>query len=451
MNAIGSLILAAGKGTRMQSTLPKVMHKIGGLPLLGHVANMISAAFPKAHKGVIVAPTMDIVHSYIKQFDINIDITIQCEQLGTGHAVSAARNFICQNDIILITLGDVPFVQAQTLQHMVLPLIEHSSVDIVFLAMHETQPNTYGRLIKDEHGQLQKIIEVKEASELEKQVTLCNAGFIAVRSKPLLRFLETMKPSLVSGEYYLTDIAAYAYDCGWSIKIIETSADEVKGINSQQDLSIAENFFQQQRRRQAMVNGVTLVDPQSVYFSYNTVVGKGTIIHPQVVIGPDVIIDDHVEVHSFSHLAGVHIKSKAQIGPFARIRPQTVINEKCRIGNFVEVKNSIIGESSKINHLAYIGDTTMGQYCNVGAGTITVNYDGFNKWPTSIGDKAFIGSNGTIIAPVSIGEKAIIAAGSTITKDVTKNAVAFGRSRQVELKEKAEQIRNRAQSLKDQK
>ena len=451
MKSIGILILAAGKGTRMKSTLPKVMHKIGGLPLLGHVIKTAQKCAHNHKLAVVIASDMNDIQTYGQTLDSSLSFFQQVEQKGTGHAVAMAKDFISATDIVLIMLGDVPFVQPSTLQNMLTPYDEEQKIDLVVLAMHELNANTYGRLVTDNDGRLQKIVEVKEASDSEKRISLCNAGFMAVRSKYLWEFLQAMQPSRVTGEYYLTDIVAYAYGHEWNIKVVEAPADEVKGVNSQHDLAAAEHDFQQRCRHQALDRGVILVDPQTVYFSHDTVIEGGTTIHPNVVMAPGVVIDGDVEIFSFSHMEGVHIKSHAKIGPYARIRPNTVIASKARVGNFVEIKNSTLGFTSKANHLAYVGDSTVGERCNIGAGTITVNYDGVNKWPTFIEDGAFVGSNSTLIAPITIGADALIAAGSTITKDVAKNTVAFGRTRQVELPGRAEQIRHKARQLKDKK
>jgi bifunctional UDP-N-acetylglucosamine pyrophosphorylase/glucosamine-1-phosphate N-acetyltransferase len=449
--SLGAIILAAGKGTRMCSPLPKVLHKIGGRPLLGHV--MASAAEVVEGIAIVLSPEMPEAVDYCRKQSLDITFAYQQEQLGTAHAVLAAQAFIEQiSDAVLIMLGDVPFITPATLNLMLDSLKQDDQIVAVVLAMHESKPNTYGRLVLNKAGHLERIVEVKEASADEKQITLCNSGFFAVKTKYLLSLLKEIQPSPQTGEYYLTDIVAVAHGRGLKVAVV-TAEDtaEGQGINTQVDLARAEHHFQQQRRLNAMLAGVTLIDPSSVYFAYDTKLAPGITIHPQVVFGQDVKVDTGVEILSFSHLEGVHIKANAKIGPFARIRPLTTIEENARVGNFVEIKNAVLGEGSKANHLTYVGDADVGRQCNIGAGTITVNYDGVNKSRTTIEDKAFVGSNSSLIAPITIGEGSMVAAGSTVTKNVAKDALAFGRARQVELTDGAKRLRQSLAVKKAQK
>jgi bifunctional UDP-N-acetylglucosamine pyrophosphorylase/glucosamine-1-phosphate N-acetyltransferase len=444
-----ALILAAGKGTRMKSPLPKVMHKIGGQPLLGFVLSAVRALALEGQVGVVLSPTMQDVAAYCQRRMPGIQIFWQTEQLGTAHAVRAAEAMLDNPDAnVLILLGDVPFIKPTTLHHMLAQLEADPLTGAVVLAMHERQPNTYGRLVKDETGKLVRIVEIKEAAIKEKDISLCHSGFFAVKGTYVLDIVQQIQPSSTTGEYYLTDMVDIMSRQGLQVAIVETDPEEVQGINTQMDLAQAESYFQHQRRQQALADGVTLIDPASVYFSYNTQIAAGVTVHPHVVFAPDVSIEEGAEIFSFSHLEGVSVHAGAKVGPFARIRPHSVIQRNGRVGNFVELKNTVLGVDSKINHLAYAGDCTIGNQCNIGAGSITVNYDGANKWHTFIKDGAFIGSNSALVAPLTIGEGAIIAAGSTITQDVDKDALAFGRARQVEIKGGAHRIRQNVANKK---
>ncbi len=444
-----AVILAAGKGSRMKTPLPKVLHKIGGRTLLNHVITAAQNVDPAIDISVVLSPQMPEVAVAYQDQDHSIQVFFQQEQLGTAHALLAAEHaFQDFSGDVLVMLGDVPFIQPATLKKMLNRLDQNPQAALVVLAMHQTAPNPYGRLVTDNQAKIKKIVEVKDASDDEKKITLCNSGFFAVKGKHLLDLLKKVQPSPVTGEYYLTDIVAIADSQGLQVFYEETNATEVQGINTQHDLAVAEACFQTHARTKAMENGVTLIDPSSVYFSFDTQIASHVTIYPQVYFGPQVTIESGAEILSFSHLEGAHIKSRAKIGPFARIRPSTIIEADARIGNFVEIKNTTVGSQSKVNHLAYVGDSQIGSQCNIGAGTITVNYDGVNKWKTTIKDKVFIGSNSSLIAPLTIEKGAIIAAGSTITHDVAENALVFGRARQMVKNGGADRIRSQLQDKK---
>ena len=444
---VSIIILAAGKGSRMQSNKPKVMHKIGGRFLLDWILNTAQSIADPPQIGLVLSPGMDDVSAYCRKHFPLISLFYQNQQNGTAHAVLAARTFIENaKGPVLILLGDVPFIQPETLTNLLKTLQKNAAAIIAF---HADPPNSYGRLIMDQHNQLNKIVEVKDASLLEQQSSLCHSGFFAVQPQFLLPYLQQIKPSPVTHELYLTELVTIVRQHQQTVGVVTADATTVQGVNTQHDLAHAEFYFQQQKRFQALESGVTLIDPLSVYFSFDTHIAPGVTIYPHVVLGPGVQIEQGADIFSFSHIEGAHIKTNAKIGPFARIRPHTIVESQAKIGNFVEIKNATIGTGSKMGHLSYIGDCTMGAHCNIGAGTITVNYDGINKWPTYIGNHAFIGSNTALIAPLTIGDAAMVAAGSCITRDVAKNSIAFGRARQVELANKADEFRRKSQQIKN--
>jgi bifunctional UDP-N-acetylglucosamine pyrophosphorylase/glucosamine-1-phosphate N-acetyltransferase len=444
MKNISIIILSAGKGTRMKSSMPKVMHKIAGREMLNMVIDVAKEIQP-TNIAVVISQELQNYQSKIalSHHNFALDFIVQQEQKGTGHAVSCAVDFFKNtnkfSDKILILYGDTPLISSKTLQQMLNKLDNFS---LCVLGFENNQKNSYGRLVVDSNNHLKKIIEVKEATEEQKQITLCNSGVMAINGKILPELLAKLNNKNSTQEFYLTDIIEIANQHGHQATFISTNQEEVLGVNSRVELANLEKIRQKQIRTKMMENGVTLLSPKTVYFNYDTSIDNDTVIHPNVVFGEGVVIDSNVEIKSFCHLEGVHIKTNSKIGPFARIRPQTIVNEGVNIGNFVEIKKSKIGKNSKINHLSYIGDSTIGESTNIGAGTITCNYDGFNKFTTEIGDNVFIGSNTAIVAPVKIGDGAIIGAGSTITKNVESNDLAISRAKQENLTNLAIKYRN---------
>lgn len=413
MAHITAFIVAAGKGTRMKSSLPKVMHKIVHLPMIEHVAlNAKSAGIS------------DLVYILAKnhQYDAQ-KIAIQKEQLGTGHAVQIAlQQYPTQEGKIIILYGDTPLITPSTIQKMIAAL---DSAPLIVLGFEPANAAQYGRL-KMKDGTVSEIVEYIDANEEERNIKLCNSGVIAADAALLNKLLPKINNCNAKKEYYLTDLVALNGGAG----LVIASEDEVMGVNDRAQLARAENIMQERLRKVAMENGVTMIDPSSVYLAYDTKFGRDIILEPNIYFGPNVEIEDNVEIKFSSHIEGAIICSGSRIGPFARIRPSTKIGQNSKIGNFVEVKNAKIGESVGINHLSYIGDAAIGRKTNIGAGTITCNYDGIKKSHTIIGENVFIGSNSALIAPVEIGDGALIAAGSTITHNVPANSKSFARARQ---------------------
>jgi bifunctional UDP-N-acetylglucosamine pyrophosphorylase/glucosamine-1-phosphate N-acetyltransferase len=352
----------------------------------------------------------------------------QKERLGTAHAVLAARAAIERGyDDLLIVFGDTPLIEAHSLQAARNKLSE--GADVVVIGFRPASPHGYGRLI-EEGGKLTAIIEEKEASEAQKKISFCNGGLMAVRGSHALALLDAVDNKNAKGEYYLTDIVGLAHGKGLNVVAIEVPVDNVIGINNRAELAEAENIWQNRKRQEMMLAGVTLIAPENVFFSHDTLVETDVVIEPNVFFGQGVHVASGALIHAFSHIEGAKIGVNAEIGPFARLRPGANLGEKSKVGNFCEVKNAQVGKGAKINHLTYIGDATVGASSNIGAGTITCNYDGYNKYKTVIGENAFVGSNSSLVAPVSIGDNAYIASGSTITDDVPADALAFGRARQ---------------------
>jgi bifunctional UDP-N-acetylglucosamine pyrophosphorylase/glucosamine-1-phosphate N-acetyltransferase len=355
----------------------------------------------------------------------------QTERKGTGHAVLMARAALAgRPGPVLVVYGDTPLIGTSTLQRLVDEIRAGRSVAVA--GMRPSDPGPYGRLVLGKDGSLERIVEAKDANEAERAITLCNAGVLAADGKVLWELLEQVRPNNAKGEYYLTDVVGLARAAGLSCGAIEADADEVVGVNSRLELAAVEALFQKRKRDAAMAGGATLADPASVWFSHDTVLGRDVWVGPSVVFGPGVRVGDHVTIKGFCHLEGTSIADGAQVGPFARLRPGAVIGADAHIGNFVEVKAAVIEQGAKVNHLSYVGDAHVGARANVGAGTITCNYDGFVKARTEIGAGAFIGSNTALVAPVKVGPGAIIAAGSVITKDVAGDALAVARGEQVE-------------------
>ncbi|MCD0421881.1 bifunctional UDP-N-acetylglucosamine diphosphorylase/glucosamine-1-phosphate N-acetyltransferase GlmU [Rubrivivax sp. JA1024] len=420
-----TIVLAAGEGTRMRSSLPKVLNPVAGRSLLAHV---LSAAPHGDHDrlAVVIGPDHQAVGDEAKRVRADAAISIQAQRLGTAHAVLAAREAIAQGaDDLLIAFGDTPLISAETFARLREPLRNGSS--LVVLGFRAADPTGYGRLVVED-GRLTAIREQADASADELKITLCNAGVMAIDGKIALDVLDKIGNANAKGEYYLTDAVGIVRDLGLTASVIETSEDEVRGINTKAQLAEAETVMQTRLRQAAMATGVTLIAPDTVYLAADTTFGKDVVIEPFVVIGPGVSIADGAVIHSFSHLSEAKIGAKAQVGPYARLRPGTSLGEGAKIGNFVETKAAQIDAGAKVNHLTYIGDAHIGASANIGAGTITCNYDGFDKHKTEIGPGAFIGSNSSLVAPVKIGTGAYVGSGSVITKDVPDDALAVERN-----------------------
>ena len=437
-----AIILAAGKGTRMKSDRPKVLHNLAGAPLLAHVLHAAKAA-GLTRCAVVVGPGMDEVAAAATALDPKIEMFVQAEQLGTADAVKAARRAVEEfQGHVLVLYGDTPLLMPETLHNARAELI--SGADLVVIGFEAENPTGYGRLLLDDRGRLAAIREEKDASEEERALTLCNSGIMAFRSsKTLLGLLGRIGNDNANKEFYLTDAAALARSDRLEARMVLSNAEEVLGVNSRAELAEAEILMQRRLRASVMANGATLVAPETVFLSHDTRIGKDVIIEPHVVIGVRVVIEDDATIKSFCYMQDSRIGKGATVGPFARLRPGAVLAKDAHVGNFVEIKQSEIGEGAKVNHLTYIGDTSVGARANVGAGTITCNYDGFAKHRTEIGADAFIGSNSSLVAPVKIGEGAYIGSGSVISKDVAPDALALTRSPQEEREGWAAKMRER--------
>lgn len=424
---ITCIILAAGKGTRMRSQRHKVLHEVAGRSLLGHVLAS-TKAIGAAQVIVVVGAGREQVEASLEG-DAHVSTALQEEQLGTGHAVVCAKDAVAAMEgVTLVLYGDVPFVSAETLQS--LQQTAQANAGVAVLGFHAADPGAYGRLVTNETGDLDAIVEYKDATDEQRAITLCNSGILAAPTRLLFELLADVKSDNAAGEYYLTDVVALARTRGVQASVTVADEAEVQGVNSRLDLSAAEASFQQRTRAAMMAAGVTLQAPSSVHFHYDTVLEPDVMIEPNVVFGPGVVVKEGAIVRAFSHLEGCVIESGAVVGPYARLRPGAHIGQGAKIGNFVEVKNARFDAGAKANHLSYIGDAHVGEKANIGAGTITCNYDGFFKYKTQIGAGAFIGSNSALVAPVTIGDKAIVGAGSAITKDVEAGDLAVTRAPQ---------------------
>ncbi len=424
--AIALIILGAGMGTRMNSDMPKVLHQIAGAPMLVHAMKSGAALDPE--RTVIVAGHgAETVGKAAKAYDPDAVIAIQSEQLGTGHAVAQAREALDGFDGDAIVLyGDTPFIQPETLAAMTAARLTH---DIVVLGFEAADPGRYGRLIM-QADQLDRIVEFKEASDKERAVTLCNSGVVAADAQTLLALIDAVDNDNAAGEYYLTDIVGIARAKGMTATVVQCPEAETMGINSRAELAGAEAVFQTRMRNAAMADGVTLTAPETVFFAHDTVVGRDTIIEPHVVFGPGASVETGATIRAFSHLEGCHVARGGVVGPYARLRPGAELAEDVKIGNFVEIKNAQIAEGAKVNHLSYVGDAEIGARSNIGAGTITCNYDGVFKHKTTIGADTFIGSNTMLVAPVTVGDAAMTGSGSVITRNVPPGDLAVARAQQ---------------------
>ena len=423
---IALVILAAGKGTRMKSDLPKVLHPIGQAPMLAHA--MQSGATLEPERTVIVAGHgADAVARAAQGIDETAQVVIQSEQLGTAHAVNQARAALegFAGDVVVL-YGDTPFVRPETLERM---LAARAQNEVVILGFHAADPARYGRLVMTgEH--LDRIVEYKDATEEERAISFCNSGLLACDAETLFDLIAQVGNDNASGEYYLTDVVELARACGLSVTAVACDEAETMGINSRADLAGAEAVFQARARAELLEAGITLTAPETVHLAFDTVIGRDALIEPNVVFGPGVTVESGATIRAFSHLEGCHVSRGAVVGPYARLRPGAELAEDVRIGNFVEIKNAEISEGAKVNHLSYIGDASIGAGSNIGAGTITCNYDGVMKHRTEIGRGAFIGSNTMLVAPVNVGDGAMTGSGSVITQDVEADALALARARQ---------------------
>ena len=422
-----TVVLAAGEGTRMRSSLPKVLHPVAGQSLLAHVLGAAPHG-PGAALAVVVGPDHAAVEQEIKRIRPDAKIYIQRERLGTAHAVLAAREAIAGGaDDLLVAFGDTPLISAETFERLRAPL--RNGAALAVLGFRAADPTGYGRLLV-EGDHLVAIREQADASAVERAVDLCNAGVMAFDGRRALEIIEKIGNANSKREYYLTDAVAIIRDLGWEAVVIETSEDEVRGINTKAQLAEAEQVMQQRLRKAALEAGVTLIAPDTVYLAADTKIGNDVTIEPFVVIGPGVSIADGAVIHSFCHITQASIGKNTSVGPYARLRPGTSLGDGARIGNFVETKAAVLDAGVKVNHLSYIGDAHIGANSNIGAGTITCNYDGFSKHKTEIGEGAFVGTNSSLVAPVKIGNGAYIGSGSVITKDVPDDALAVERSQQ---------------------
>lgn len=422
------IVLAAGKGTRMKSDLHKVLHPIAGRPMVKHL--MASAAELSPARQVVVAGHGR--EQLERALGGSATIAVQDPQLGTAHAVQQAEGALAgfEGDV-LILYGDVPFVRAQTMQAMIARLHEDDAPAAVVLGFEPADALQYGRVIAED-GRIVKMVEHKDASDAERACRVCNSGLMAVRSADLFGLLARVGNDNAQGEYYLPDVVNIAIADGRTCAVVVTDdADEVAGINSRAELAEAEGRWQQRRRMTAMADGATLIAPETVWFSWDTVLGRDVTVEPNVFFGPGVSVADGVTIHAFCHLEGATLAPGVHIGPYARLRPGAKLEEDVKVGNFVEVKNTVMHRGAKASHLTYLGDAEVGADANIGAGTITCNYDGYFKYKTTIGERAFIGSNSALIAPVKIGADAIVAAGSAVSRDVADGELRMVRAEQL--------------------
>jgi bifunctional UDP-N-acetylglucosamine pyrophosphorylase/glucosamine-1-phosphate N-acetyltransferase len=427
MTQIAAIILAAGKGTRMKSDLHKVLHPIAGRPMLMHLMDAVDALNP-AKKVVVVGSGKEQLEAALAG---SAELAVQEPQHGTGHAVQQAEAALAgfEGDV-LILYGDVPFVPTSTMQTMIDRLNADDNPAVVVLGFEPEDTQAYGRIVT-QNDRIEWMVEHKDATEAQRATKLCNSGLMAVKTKDLLPLLARVGNENAAGEYYLVDIVNIATQDGRHCYVVKTDPYDVTGINSRGELAAMEGEWQARRRVQAMVDGASLIAPETVWFSWDTKLGRDVLIEPNVFFGPGVTVADNVKIRANCHIEGATIGSGCEVGPFARLRPGTLLEEKAKIGNFVEVKKARFGAGAKANHLSYIGDADVGAKVNIGAGTITCNYDGYFKYQTVIGEGAFIGSNSALIAPVKIGRDAIVAAGSAVSRDVADGDLRMVRAEQL--------------------
>lgn len=424
---IACIILAAGKGTRMKSALPKPLHPLAGLPMVSHVIRTAEAIEPEKIV-VVIGPDMQEMAEAVKPHATAIQQTVN----GTGGAALAAKEHFKNFDgDILVIFGDMPLMKPETLERMVDIRGQLPSIGLAFSGFRPENPSMYGRMVKDEDGTLKKIVEYKDATEAERKIGLCNGGVICADGAKLFHWLSQLGNDNAQKEYYLTDLPQAARLDNRTTHVVEIDAEEMEGANTRMEMARLEMLMQKRMREKHMLGGATLIDPASVFFSHDTVVGQDVTIEPNVFFGPGVTVGNNATIHAYSHISGAVIGDGAEIGPFARLRPGSKIGQSVKIGNFVETKNTTLGAGAKASHLSYLGDAEVGEKANIGAGTITCNYDGFMKYKTKIGKEAFIGSNSALIAPVTIGNGAYVGAGSAISQDVPDNALGITRAPQI--------------------
>lgn len=439
---IVAIILAAGQGTRMKSALPKPLHAVGGMPMLGWSLNA-AQALGATRIVTVLPPNSETTQDWLG----DIEFAIQQDARGTGHAVLAVKHMLDSfSGIALVMFGDTPLITAATLSQLTSRISD--GADIAVLGFHAADPTGYGRLICSEDGQLNAIIEHKDASKDERQINFVNGGVMAVACPLIFDLLGAVSDDNANGEIYLTDIIHIANERGHKVATCETDEAEITGVNNRADLAKVESIIQKRLRNIALEQGVTMQAPETVFLAADAVIERDVIIEPHVVIGADTHIGEGSIIKSFSHLEGARLGPCCIIGPYARLRPGTIAGDGVKIGNFVETKNTNLANGAKANHLTYLGDAMIGEHANIGAGTITCNYDGTNKFKTLIGDGAFIGSNSALVAPVSIGANAIVGAGSTITADIPDDAIAIARGKQTNIDKAAIAFRERAQDKK---
>ncbi len=437
-------ILSAGKGTRMNSTKPKVMQEIAGIPMLEILINSIKKI---DGRNINIITSQDDHLNLKKYFDNlslkNLSYIIQKDRLGTAHAVKTffEQKKSLQDGILIVLYGDTPFVSQKTIKKLIKKIAEKEA-KIIIAAFISNKENQYGRLITDKENIL-KIVEYKEANEQERQIKLCNSGIMAFDLATAKKLIPQINNNNSKKEYYLTDIVELANKNNDKVQYITTLEDEVQGVNNKVELAKANQYYFQQKREESLLSGVTMIDPQSVFIYNNVTFGKDVTIEPNVIIKENVNIADNAHIKSFSYIENSDIGKNVVVGPYARIRPKTTLEDNVKIGNFVEIKNSTIKNSSKVNHLSYVGDSILGKNVNIGAGTITCNYDGYKKHKTIIGDNVFVGSNSCFIAPITIEENSLIAAGSVINKKVAKNSLAIARTKQKNIENGAKKYKTK--------
>ncbi|MGF0538160.1 bifunctional UDP-N-acetylglucosamine diphosphorylase/glucosamine-1-phosphate N-acetyltransferase GlmU [Agrobacterium sp. ES01] len=440
-----AVILAAGDSTRMKSSMSKVLHPVAGRPMIAHVAHSV-ASTGISDIALVVGRDADAVAKAASIADLRVTPFLQTERRGTGHAVLAAREAIERGyDDVIVAYADVPLITATPFQAAREALAAGS--DVVVIGFHTDKPAGYGRLIVKD-GELVAIREEKDATEAERAVTWCNSGLMAINGAKAIDYLTKIGNANAKGEYYLTDLVEIARAAGDKVTAVDAPEAELTGCNNRAELAVIERLWQDRRREELMISGVTMIAPETVFLAFDTEIGQDAVIEPNVVFGPGARIDSGAVIHAFSHIEGAHVSADATVGPFARLRPGADLAEGSKVGNFCEVKNADVGKGAKVNHLTYIGDATVGAGSNIGAGTITCNYDGVNKHKTIIGEGAFIGSNSSLVAPVSVGDGAYVASGSVITADVPADALALGRARQDTKPGRAKLIRERALAIK---
>ncbi|SBV97186.1 fused N-acetyl glucosamine-1-phosphate uridyltransferase; glucosamine-1-phosphate acetyl transferase [uncultured Alphaproteobacteria bacterium] len=441
-----AVVLAAGLGTRMKSDLPKVMHEVCGVPMLGHVLGMLDD-LGVMRRVVVLGPGMEAAADLSARYDAKV--AVQTERLGTAHAALTAQAALegFSGDV-LVAFGDTPLVRAETVQKALDLRASPLDPAVVVLGFEEEEPDAYGRLIRDADGNLDRIVEAKDATPEELEVTLCNSGVMLIDGAVAWRLLNAVGNANAKGEYYLTDVVALARAEGRACAVVEGAAEEFLGVNSRADLALVEAIAQDRLRAEALAKGVTMTDPHTVYLSADTQLGRDVTIEPFVVFGPGVVVGDGVTIKGFCHFENARVAPGAILGPYARLRPGADVGAGAHVGNFVEIKKATVEAGAKVNHLTYIGDARIGAGANIGAGTITCNYDGFTKSRTDIGAGAFIGSNTSLVAPVAVGDGATVGAGSVVTHDVPADALAVTRAPQKTVAGWAARFRAKMHALK---